>query len=78
MLWCLSIQKWVLALTQRIAAGTLGHNHMVSFPRVYHTLLNKVAGGDVACQVGKAYNICPKHLGLYQRPGCYNEVVTIL
>ena len=28
-----------------------------SFSWLYHA--NKVAGGDVACQVGKAYNIFP-------------------
>ena len=27
--------------------------------QVYYTLPNEVVGYDVACQVGKAYNICP-------------------
>ena len=31
----------------------------VSFLQVYYTIPNEVAGYDVACQVGKAYNIFP-------------------
>ena len=54
-------QKGLSSNPSKTAARPSGRNYVDNFlvVGIYHTLLKEVVGGDMACQVGKAYNIFP-------------------
>ena len=59
MLWHLSVWAKAIIRARLLPDLQVATTWIASLSWVYHTLLKKVTGGDVACQVGKAYNICP-------------------